>query len=413
MKCRNCNEENISSAKFCKNCGEKFSKIKDESRPLVLVGNEIHFPGEIKEPKNQDNPQTAQVDSIVFTKTQKMIGAIIVAIVILAVGILVYIVSQNNQKTASISSFNNLASNIKQLQTDIAKKIAEDGTLLSATKKKDVADSNVLDKLQNEIDSAKKVSVDVPQIASDTVAIKQQIQDLTSKKSELQKQSDNLDGAVSAIKSSKQKLTDQIAAEKAAKLIEAITPKDSHSITVTDSNGNKEKITIKIGKWVKGSETDLLEKAWKAAGGTEAMPLTGSYSGDSVSNGGTFQPKYAAYVFGTVSIENMTPDFSAKNFSNGNSWVFLKPGFYNGANVQCRQYSSGSSCDSIGSYNQLVRADMKSNEWGPVSFVIGVETAFSPNFPEGDPKLTDSDFNLSSGSFRDEGDTKFQIGKSW
>ncbi len=413
MFCPNCNEENVSSAKFCKKCGGKLSKIKEGSRPLALDGNNSFLSPEIKHSKRQTDTQIVQVGVEVFTKTQKRIGAVIIVIVILAVGIFVFMVSQSSQKNAAVDNFNSLASNIKQLRVDVLKKITTDETLLSATNKKDLADSKVLDQLQNEIDSTKKLSFDVPSIASDTAAIKLQIQELGTKKGEIQKQLNSLDGVVSAIDASKKKLADQVAAEKEAKLIAAIAPKDSHSITVTDGNGNKEKITIKIGKWVKGSETDLLEKAWKAAGGTGAMPLTGKFDGNVGSVGGTFQPKNAAYVFGTVMIENLTPDFDAKNFAGGNNWVYLGHQFGNVPRVQCLQYSDGLSCEPpVGS--TLVRPTMTSNTWGPVSFVIGVQNVFTPNFPEGDPGLTDGDYNLSSVASNLYGqDGLFQIGKSW
>lgn len=55
MFCQNCGEENLDSANFCRDCGGRFPEIsdqviQDESRPLVLIGNEIHIPPEVKEP---------------------------------------------------------------------------------------------------------------------------------------------------------------------------------------------------------------------------------------------------------------------------------------------------------------------------------------------------------------------------
>lgn len=335
-------------------------------------------------------------------------------------------------KDEATKDFNILTGDISQLQDNFSKKIVESETLLSETKAENLADPNLLGQLQSEIDTAKNFSASVPNIASDIDAIKQQIQDMTTTKTELQKQFDSLDSAVSAIKESKKKLIAQIDGEKKAKLQEAITPKDTYSITATDANGNKEKITIKIGKWIKGSETELLDKAWGIVGRSGSMPLTGSYGGDRTRPGGTFHPKDAAYVFGTVSIENMTPDFSAKNFYNGQSLVYLTPkvhfesknmyigdlvpleslGF--GNVVQGRQYSSESSCDLVSDgSNPLVLADMTSNTWGPCAFVIGVEDVFTPNYPEGNPKLNDVYFILSSVALSGEGDTKFNIEKSW
>ena len=60
-----------------------------------------------------------------------------------------------------------------------------------------------------------------------------------------------------------------------------------------------------------------------------------------------------------------------------------------------------------------VRPDMTSNMRGPVTVVIGVQNVFTSNFPEGDSRLTDSDFRLLSvvgGFYNGE---RFKIGKSW
>jgi hypothetical protein len=191
----------------------------------------------------------------------------------------------------------------------------------------------------------------------------------------------------------------------------------THTITVTDGNGNKEKITIRIGKWVKGSETELLDKAWKIVGGTGAMPLVSGKYSDAVLTL-PFNSTTAVYVFGTVSLENMTPDFSA---GNGHSQVDLQPQIpvdsifksqYYINVVKGRQYSTGAKCD--GGTLPLIVADMKSNNWGPCAFVIGVDNIFTPNFPEGIPQLNDVYFFVSSPYFPlIEGDAKFQIGKSW
>jgi hypothetical protein len=347
--------------------------------------------------------------------------------VVLGVGISAYVINQNNQHDAAVDKFYSISNDVYMLQSDISSKITDGKSLLStaSANSTEFTDPKLLVKLQSEVDSAEKVAVDVPEVADDTATINKQIIDLTARKKTIQKQIDSLNDAASVV----QKIVDQIAAVKEAALIEAVTPKDSHIITATDSDGNKETITIKIGKWIKGSETATLDKAWSIIGGTGSMPLTGSYDGNGYTTGGTFRPDDSAYVFGTVSIQNSTPDFSADNFSNGNSWATLSPqvksdGFFTGWEdltsagfggvVQCREYSTGAVCNRVGGSNQLVNAKMSGNAWGPVSFVIGVETVFTPKYPDGNPKLNDAHFLLSgTSSTTTTGDTDFQIGKSW
>lgn len=320
-------------------------------------------------------------------------------------------------KYEAVNEFNTLATDSNQLKDELSIKINESEKLLTETTAKDITDITLLDRLKSEIDSAKSSLVSTPNAAADTDAIKQQIQDLTTNKEMMRTNKNSLSKTITAI-----------TADKAAKLEAKITPNNSYSITATDSKGNKEKITIKIGNWIKGSETDLLDKAWTKVGGDGSMPLTDSFSGDGVSSGGTFKPKEAAYVFGTVTVENMTPDFTAKNFSNGDSSVYLIPqiqfdGMFTNlqslANAgftvaQGREYTSETSCDLVSSLNPLVRPDMVSNMWGSAPFVIGVENVFTPNFPDGNPKLNEAYFFLSSANFIPiEGDTQFQIGKTW
>lgn len=310
-------------------------------------------------------------------------------------------------KNEAVGNFNKLAGDVRQLQENISKQIAEGETILNNTNAKDLTDPSLLDQLRNQIVSAKNMSADIPGIASDTAEIKQQIQDLTTKKSELQKQLDSLNMAVSAIENSRQNLIAQIATENEAKIQESITPKDTYSIIATDDKGNKEKITIKIGKWIKGSDTDLLNKSWNKVGGKGTMSLPSTIAGFN------FHPRTAAFVFGNVSVENMTPDFDANSFNYGNSWVLLTLDVISSdlpAVVQGRQYTSGTKWDIVG---PLAAPEMDSNSWGPVPFVIGVEGVFSPNFPNGNPKLDSAHFALSSSCPSLEGPKIFQVGKTW
>lgn len=314
-------------------------------------------------------------------------------------------------KKEAVSNFDTLSGEVQQLQSHLSSKIQTGENLVATTKGEELADASLLESLQSEIDSANKLLGDVPEIASETDLINQQVQELTLKKDELQKQCDSLDSAVNAIGDSKE-----------AKLQEAISPKNSYSITATDSNGNKQRVTIRIGSWIKGSETELLDRAWRNVGGDGSMPITdGTYTDGILST--KFSTNDSAFVFGTVSVENLTPDFDAKNFGGGNVWIRLEPktkidGFFTDWSttyaVQARQSGSGISSDVIGGSNPLVRPSMQSNRWGPMPFVIGIPTVFTPNFPDGDPALDGIHFFLSNAAAaKTEGDKQFQVEKSW
>jgi len=341
----------------------------------------------------------------------------------------IVLMSASCEKNDAINDFNVLNRDILQLQTGISTKLTECQTLLSETNDEDLADPALLNQLKTNIDSANNITINFPTVASDTTSIKKQIQDQTIKKEELQQISSSLSDICEKIQASKQDKIAQIAAEKESAIQEAITPKDIHIIYATDSNGNKEKITLCIGKWIKGSEIDTIEKAWSIVGGTGSMPLTGKFSrSDAGWTEGTFTQNDAAYVFGTISIENMTPDFDAKNFGNGNSKYCIKLSiqeeksvFSNGWEdadnylsyvVGAVQYKNDTVCQ-LANYGYLISANMESNNWGPVPIVIGVDTVFSPKYPNGDPWLDKVYFRFGGACLKLEDYSDFQIGRSW
>ena len=289
--------------------------------------------------------------------------------------------------------------------------------MLASTSGKELRNPQVLDDLKTEVTAATHLSTTVPAIAADAEAITAQVGDLEAQHGALQKQSASLRRAL-----------DAVAVEKAAKLQEAVSAKESHSITVTDANGYKQKITVMIGSWIPGTKTELLETAWKGVGGTGSMPLTGSYSRSAAGlTEAEFTANDAAYVFGTVSIENLTPDFDASGFNNGNSWVYLKAlvqsgdAFvpWNDLSESCGELVQGVQYDdetdvSIVYSNTFVKADMTSDRWGPVPFVIGADTVFSPKYPKGNPALSQARFFLSSGvGFGALVDSGFEVERTW
>ncbi|MFT9116328.1 MAG: zinc ribbon domain-containing protein [Sporolactobacillus sp.] len=407
--CSKCGAENENSAKFCGGCGSSLNndvsamedspKIKAEQNAVKsFVSDHIE--------KSVENLQTIDKSS---KKRRRyiIIGSVVAVAVCLAVGI--PLANTYQAKQNAISGFKSAAADIQQNQNSIQTELKSDQGLLSQTKSSDLADSSLLNQLKDKVSSAENLKVSIPKMASDTDAINKQVADLQNQDSKLTSTLNQLQQIPNSISDSKQK--HQLALQQ-----QKLATAGTSSITVTDSDGNKEKITVAIGKWLKGSDSDLLNAAWKAVGGTGSMPLTGSYGGDSVWVGGTFHPQEAVYVFGTVKIENMTPSFSAANFASGQSWVYLNPQNYEGSGdvVQGRQYSSGASCDRVSGSNPLIKAQMNGNVWGPTPFVIGIENVFTPKYPNGDPTLDNIYFSLSGTPLTNtEGDTKLQITKSW
>jgi hypothetical protein len=186
--------------------------------------------------------------------------------------------------------------------------------------------------------------------------------------------------------------------EERAALEAAISPKNVFSLLFTDANGYMLDANIQLSDWIKGSESDMLQAAWEKVGGKGDMPITeGEYDDYHL-----LDPNQAAYVFGTVSFSNRTPDYPAKNFNDGyfsldmtpyytmSDWNVVQPSSELGMPAMVvTQYGTKIESNSLQvSYSiTLVRPDLQTNSWGPVPFVFAVDKVFTPNYPDGNPDL--------------------------
>ena len=310
------------------------------------------------------------------------------------------------------SAFEGVVGDIGALKSGLAATVSDANEVLASTNGQELTDPKLLDDLKREVAAAASLSTTVPVIAADAAAITAQVEGLKAQHAALKARSASLERAL-----------DAVATNKTAKLQEAASARDSHTITVTDSNGYKQKITVNIGSWIRGTKTDLLETAWQGVGGKGTMPLTGRYSRSAAMlTEAEFTANDAAYLFGTLTIENLTTDFDASGFNNGNSWVYLKARSGNGGGdlsltsgelVKGVQYDNDTDV-SILSFGPFVKANMTSDQWGPVPFVIGADTVFTPKYPEGNPTLSEATFLLYGGAnFGSRVDSGFKVGKTW
>lgn len=323
---------------------------------------------------------------------------------------------RDDARSDAIADFETLVDEVADREDELDATIAEAVAVVQTTVVSELLDPAVMDELSAAVAAAEIEPFLPPAIAAETADIERQTADLRDLSDEFSSTITALRNAIAGVESSRQALAAQRAAEREAALRAAISPNATYVLTQTDGSGNQQRVTLSIGSWVRGSETAALAQAWDIVGGSGATPLSDLGSD-------------AAYVFGTVTLENLTPDFPSENFANGQSWVYLSPllefdglfrnfrdpsfeGF--GATLQAREYSSGVLEDAVSGANPLVRADMRSTTWGPVPFVIGLDTVFSPNFPDGNPRIDEIVFRLSGSILtRAEGDQSFQIGRSW
>lgn len=318
-----------------------------------------------------------------------ILAGLLAVLVLLTTAIMVVVIVPQQQLSDARADFTSALSDLVSAQESVQQETAQANELLANTSPASVADPSTLDALKGAIDRLLQLDTTVPVRRETTVDLRAQIDELDQRIANLDELSRELRDRSDAVSSSAHDLK-----------VQAVTSRETHSITVTDGNGNSQRITVSIGSWVKGSDPALLDEAWAIVGGQGAMPIT---------DGSGFTASDGAFVFGTVSIENLTPDFPAANFSNGNSWVYLSPlirfdGFFTnwhgpefeglGTTMQARHYSSGAESDAVSGSNPLIRAAMDGNRWGAAPFVIGLDTVFTPKYPEGNPKLDEIVFSL-------------------
>ena len=157
--------------------------------------------------------------------------------------------------------------------------------------------------------------------------------------------------------------------------------RDTYSYVMEDNNGYKTEFTITISPWIKGTETDILNEAWKDVGGDGSMPLSGTISAGQYLGTGYFNKETAVYVVGTLTVRDVTEGFTNSGAPSYLVYLRLRNGSSRswsstwplGGVAQSRQYSSGTSSDFVSDSNPLARPKMTSSKWGPVPFVIGIQ----------------------------------------
>lgn len=135
---------------------------------------------------------------------------------------------------------------------------------------------------------------------------------------------------------------------------------------------------MKIGSWIKASDTVTVNKIWKAAGGEgEAPDLTtfNYYSNDA----NIFRNDKAAIAFATIEYTNTT---------NGYDFTEEYP-FQISDRIYCSSQMSTLYHNTIVYFSNSTKKNeesfnitMKSNHWGPVVVAIAASNVFGPNFDE-------------------------------
>ena len=288
----------------------------------------------------------------------------------------------NNPKKQVIADFNTIVGEVQALQQSLNDKIAEGEKLLSETKESDVADASVLTKLSSALEAGKADQpAEIPAIAETNDMVNEQIEAINITKNDLQAKCDLISTCITNIGKSKSDLVAKREEERKA----GLSPKNIYVSTITDSDGYVIQVTLKLTDWIKGSEYDLLNSAWKDVGGGSDFPKITRCDGI-----GPVNMDATVFAVGTVSVKNATPGFDITETSGPKVIIF---DIYGNTSSAITGLLRGRNYSNTGiEYNShfgtgWIRPNMTRNNWGPVPVFIGAHSIFTPNFPNGNPSL--------------------------
>jgi hypothetical protein len=215
-----------------------------------------------------------------------------------------------------------------------------------------------------------------------------------------------------------------------------VAPDKTIVVKATDPNGYQLQLTMKLAKWVRASDPDAAEAAWRGVGGKGDPPLLS----DVDTEGGTYRAgESAAVLYGNASVSNLSSGFDASRFGGGYIYLMLDP-FYKkdgdvhnytyvvgqfGPLASAAEYSSGTKYRAYppsATSGGVLSPRMTTDHWGPVPFAIGFSKIFTPKSPNGE-RLSDVRFCAGIGvsckkgpwaGYTYEGDTDpFTVRRSW
>ena len=319
---------------------------------------------------------------------------------------------ENKTLMEAIDSFDNTVMKVRARQGDLSGKISEAENLLSSTDANELIDTSVLEGLKSAIESAKGLMVDIPEMTEQTEQINQQTDELSKQESALRAQHDSLDIAIRNVGTSKQALANRIAAEEEAKILTSVSPNNSHTYTFKTSGGYEIEVTLKIGSWIKASDTELLSRAWAAVGGSGDAPTAETFkTGYSAQE--EFRSDRSVIAFGTISLKNLTNGYDITSEYPLDTKVQIAAGYHDGkrlVNYPAQKlgfwrllvaYSSGTTLSQLQApHFKDISARMVDNSWGPTPIAMAVSNVFNPNFPDGNPDLLEMEIIFGKSSFK-------------
>lgn len=442
MFCDNCGNKLPVGAKFCGSCGANLSAYEKDDNPNEAWNNYSVNRGtkksnyENKINNNKENTNEKNSKKVNFTKgkskkrlskrtTIAIISVISGIIVLLIVGVILYnlIVVPMNEHNQLIEDCESSINETKLQKNDLNKKISGAEYTYNNISRDAVVDPTLFERLSENINKSKETysSVVVDEnIPVENDALIDKIKELDNQKEQLRASWVNLDNADSAIYNSKNAKADE-----ATQLVERCNEIGK------DNQGYEFQTIVKTTGWIKGTDKEVISKAWKNAKGHMDAPEISSFSSHS-SNNKKYNNETCCVLIGCVEFQNKTSNFHISEtnkkspylsilFSGGGaqndsqacfSWVVNYTKSADGSNnsgnvIDNPEYGSkflGSSWNTTIA-ETIVRSEMYKDNWGPVAFMIVLPEVFNPNYPNGIPAL--DTLKLSFAGFPSLGNTSY------
>ncbi|WP_155859376.1 hypothetical protein [Cellulomonas sp. KRMCY2] len=154
---------------------------------------------------------------------------------------------------------------------------------------------------------------------------------------------------------------------------------ETYSATTIGADGYSQTLTVMVGPVIPSDRAPQLASEWASVGGVGGNPCADvNPANDGVTNY-VIKTETAGYAFGTMTVVNNTVGFAADavsyQFTRGPSSAL---GF---------EFSSGAECDGLNFGGYILNPSWESDTWGPVPFVVAIDSYRSPAQPDGDVSL--------------------------
>ena len=318
---------------------------------------------------------------------------------------------------AAVSSFQVASTDCTTASTDLANAI-DHAQQIVQTDQSTMQDPTLIDKLNDAIESAEAITSCIPitPMADSTDAIQNQVAQMKGDTQAVESAVSTLASTSQAVSASVQAKTNADAAaaaeEERNRQQQRASAHNTVEYSMTDNEGFSWTWSITMTDWIKASDTDLVNTAWKNVGGRGILVIpidsrgfiSGSDSTGDPASIERYDSTTTAFILGTVTLTNTTTGWPLTGGIEGPvlSWE---------GSVICTQWSS-LQCDKryteiayLSSSSSL--AVGKNTTW---SFVLVYQLAFQPADPTGE--RVDGTIEVSDFDYRTE-TYSIQVGKTW